>query len=159
MTRLTRCVAYKTPHSNRSTETQHSPDGPSSSCNTVSSYIIARCSGQSLTWRIINHRDAPRTRLASLDPWPLQILYQPLVMLHEPPELELGHRLLVRARGAHRGILDSNEGYDWYAFGLGRDFGLVVGPEDGERRRQNCDARSFRARGEEPGRRRALWSK
>ena len=139
MTRLTRCIAYNTLHSNRSTETQHSPDGPSSSCNTVSSYSTACCSGQHVTRRIIDHRDAPRTRLASLDPRPLQILYQPLVVLHEPPELELRHRLLVRARGAHRGILDSNEGYDWYAFGLGKR--LWLGGRARERRETEAKLR------------------
>ena len=76
--------------------------------------------------------DLPGAGFADFDPRPVQILLQPLIVLCQTAQLQLAHGLLVRTRGAHRGILDSNEGYDWYAFGLGGVFGLVVGPKDGE---------------------------
>jgi hypothetical protein len=43
---------------------------------------------------------SPATGLAGPDTWTGQILTKTLVVLGQPPELELGHGLLVRA-GAH----------------------------------------------------------
>ena len=41
---------------------------------------------------------APGTGFANPYPWPLEVLLQPLVVLRETAELELGHGLLVRTR-------------------------------------------------------------
>lgn len=50
---------------------------------------------------------APGTRLADPYPRPRQILLQPLVVLRQPPQLQLRHGLLVWAR-VHLVILEDN---------------------------------------------------
>lgn len=54
--------------------------------------------------------DSPHTGFADSDPWPSEILTQPGIVLGESPEFELGHGLLVRARGDHRHGLFNEEG-------------------------------------------------
>lgn len=48
-------------------------------------------------------RHPPHARLADPYPRPGEVLAQPVIVLREPTQLELGHGLLVRPRGFHGG--------------------------------------------------------
>ena len=54
-------------------------------------------------------RDSPGTGFRDSYPWPCEVLPEPLIVLREATELELGHRLLVWT-GVHRLRLHSGTG-------------------------------------------------
>lgn len=69
--------------------------------------------------------NAPGTRFADPYPWTLQVLAQSLVVLNQPPQLQLRHalflrpvhpgRLCAKRSLAVRGVIDSTRGGWWCA--------------------------------------------